>query len=251
MMKTMLITLLASIAALALPAQAANLIKNGSFEQAGTTGTGAFTQWSKTNVPTNQGADQPASVIGYNSNADYPTSAYGEAVSPDNTASGSPDAVGNFAAYFVGDFSVNEAINQLTYLKPGNYRVGFSYYLTANGLANINNSSFDATILDVTVASTQIDGNSPARTWNYASGVGKIVSTGWYKTSFVFNSNGFPAKDIVIDRVFATPTRDAATVVIPASLITSVPEPGTWAMLIAGFGLVGAANRRRKTVVAA
>jgi len=25
-----------------------------------------------------------------------------------------------------------------------------------------------------------------------------------------------------------------------------VPEPGTWAMLIAGFGLVGAAARRRR-----
>jgi hypothetical protein len=30
-----------------------------------------------------------------------------------------------------------------------------------------------------------------------------------------------------------------------------VPEPGTWAMLIAGFGMVGAARRRRRSVVAA
>ncbi|MCU0890517.1 MAG: PEPxxWA-CTERM sorting domain-containing protein [Sandarakinorhabdus sp.] len=30
-----------------------------------------------------------------------------------------------------------------------------------------------------------------------------------------------------------------------------VPEPGTWAMLIAGFGMVGAARRRRRAVVAA
>lgn len=30
-----------------------------------------------------------------------------------------------------------------------------------------------------------------------------------------------------------------------------VPEPGTWAMLISGFGLVGAAARRRRAVVAA
>lgn len=27
-----------------------------------------------------------------------------------------------------------------------------------------------------------------------------------------------------------------------------VPEPGTWAMLIAGFGLVGAAARRRRNI---
>jgi hypothetical protein len=30
----------------------------------------------------------------------------------------------------------------------------------------------------------------------------------------------------------------------------AVPEPATWAMLIAGFGLTGAAMRRRKTRVA-
>jgi hypothetical protein len=31
----------------------------------------------------------------------------------------------------------------------------------------------------------------------------------------------------------------------------AVPEPASWAMLIAGFGLVGAAARRRRTVIAA
>jgi hypothetical protein len=33
--------------------------------------------------------------------------------------------------------------------------------------------------------------------------------------------------------------------------VMAVPEPASWAMLIAGFGLVGAAARRRRTVVAA
>jgi hypothetical protein len=35
------------------------------------------------------------------------------------------------------------------------------------------------------------------------------------------------------------------------SLTLGVPEPASWAMLIAGFGLVGAASRRRRGVVAA
>jgi hypothetical protein len=34
------------------------------------------------------------------------------------------------------------------------------------------------------------------------------------------------------------------------SLTPGIPEPGTWAMLIAGFGLVGAAARRRRAVAA-
>jgi hypothetical protein len=241
---------IAAIAAASPAAAITNLIKNGSFEQAGTTGTGAFPGWTKTNVPTNIGVDQPASVIVYNSTADYPTSAYGEAVTPDNAVSASPDAVGNHGAYFVGDLSVNESIGQLTYLGLGNYRVGFSYYLTANGLANINNSSFSATILGVPVASTMITGSSTAQTWLYASGVGNISAAGWYNTAFVFNSNGDPAKDIVIDRVFAVRTLDPATVFIPPSPV-SVPEPATWALLLTGFGMVGAASRRRKTVVAA
>nr|WP_310522217.1 choice-of-anchor C family protein [Polymorphobacter sp.] len=33
--------------------------------------------------------------------------------------------------------------------------------------------------------------------------------------------------------------------------LNAVPEPATWAMLIAGFGLVGVAARRRRSVVAA
>lgn len=35
------------------------------------------------------------------------------------------------------------------------------------------------------------------------------------------------------------------------SFTAAVPEPGTWAMLIVGFGMVGVAARRRKTAVAA
>jgi hypothetical protein len=37
----------------------------------------------------------------------------------------------------------------------------------------------------------------------------------------------------------------------PAPLPPSIPEPGTWAMMIAGIGLVGLARRRRPIVVAA
>lgn len=250
-MKTlMLVSGLLAIGATATPAAAVNLIKNGSFEAAGTTGTGAFTNWTKANMPTNVGVDQPASVIRYNSTANYPVSAYGEAVTPDNAVSASTDAVGGFGAYFVGDLSRNEAISQLTYLGVGNYRVGFSYYLTANGLANVGNSSFDAKIIGIPVAFTTITGASPSKTWQYASGVASISLAGYYQTSFVFNSNNNPSKDIVIDRVFAEATRDPATVIIPPTP-TFVPEPATWAMLVIGFGLVGGTARRRKRIVAA
>jgi hypothetical protein len=41
---------------------------------------------------------------------------------------------------------------------------------------------------------------------------------------------------------------DAGQVVNPPG---GIPEPATWAMLIAGFGLVGAAARRRRAALAA
>jgi hypothetical protein len=227
-----------------------NLIQNGSFEL-GAVGTGGFTGWTRTNVPDNRPSqDQPASVIAYNSNAAYPTGAYGERVTADNAVSLSPDAVGSKAAYFVGDFSQDEALRQLTYLGVGNYRVGFSYYLTQNGLANRGNSRFDATIIGIPVASTMIDGNSIAKAWRYASGVGQITRAGYYDTAFLFNSNLAPSKDIVIDRVFAIATSDVADVVIPPTPI-AVPEPAAWAMLVVGFGLVGLGSRRRRPMVAA
>lgn len=100
-----------------------------------------------------------------------------------------------------------------------------------------------------TIVSTSITNASPAQTWLYASGVGAITKAGYYKTAFVFNSNAFPSKDVVIDRVFAIATTYQADVIIPETRI--VPEPQTWALMIVGFGLVGVAARRRKAIVAA
>lgn len=245
----MRLLMLAAVAAgfTATPALAVtNLIRNGSFEQAGTTGPGAFTGWTRTNTPDRSPSqDVPAIVINYDIAASYANGgAFGELVTPDNVAnSGSPDAVGTRAAYFVGDFSFDETLSQLTFLRSGNYRVGFSYYLTQNGLNNAGNASLDVTILGIPVASTMITGSSVARTWFYATGVGQIVSPGFYQTALVFNSNGFPSKDVVVDRVFAFATTDPATTVIPA-----LPEPGTWAMLVVGFGFIGFGLRRRRAV---
>ncbi|MEI6487225.1 MAG: PEPxxWA-CTERM sorting domain-containing protein [Sphingomonadales bacterium] len=249
MMRLMAAALAASLLMAGSASATTNLLKNGSFEQAGTTGTGAFTGWTKSNTPSNIGPDQPASVIAYNSGASYPDSAYGESVFPDTTTSASPDAIGGHAAYFVGDYSVNETLSQFTYLKAGNYRIGFSYFLTQNGLNNPNNASLDATIIGIPVASTSINNSSTARNWVYATGVGQISRAGYYRTALVFNSNGYPSKDVVIDRVFAITTNDPATVIIPPTP-SFVPEPASWAMLIMGFGLIGAVSRRRRVALA-
>ena len=243
---TVAAVLLAAASVAAPAAAVTNLIKNGSFE-AGAVGTNGFTDWTKTNIP----ASQRASIINYNSTASYPNGAFGESVFADNSVSASPDAVGGKAAYFVSDVAVNESISQLTYLRAGNYRLGFSYFLTANGLANPGNSSFQATIIGAPVAATAIIANAPGRVWINVSGVGQITQAGYYTTAFVFNSNlGGASKDIVIDRAFAVATTDPATIIIPPNP-TIIPEPANWMLLLLGFGLVGAVARRRKAAVAA
>ncbi|WP_017667091.1 esterase-like activity of phytase family protein [Sandarakinorhabdus sp. AAP62] len=55
---------------------------------------------------------------------------------------------------------------------------------------------------------------------------------------------------LVPSRLYSFAVTGADVALFDASLI-GVPEPASWAMLIAGFGLVGAAARRRRATVAA
>lgn len=80
--------------------------------------------------------------------------------------------------------------------------------------------------------------------------------TGWIKSTYTITADGmyflkFGASnfgDFVVDTGLAF-----TGVVLDGTIVDPpvIPEPGTWAMLIAGFGLVGAAARRRKAATAA
>jgi hypothetical protein len=226
--------------AVSVPAFAvSNLILNGSFE------TGDFTGFTHTGIP----SDSPAVVLLYNNAAGYGQGggAYGEAVPTDN-ASGSlsTDTVGTHAAYFSTDEATGETISQLTPLFAGNYEVGFDAYLPQNGFNNPNDATFSGQIIGVTVASftaSQIG----ATQWFHFSGVAGVTAPGFYKTSFTFNAFGVPAKDVVIDRVYAIPTLSPSTVIIPATPTAPLPEPAVWGLMVVGFGLVGSSLRRRTT----
>jgi hypothetical protein len=76
-------------------------------------------------------------------------------------------------------------------------------------------------------------------------------------TAFDLASIGFALpvralKIVGLDNFGGSPGFDVAFVqVLPGSVGPAVPEPASWAMLIAGFGMVGAMRRRRAHHVAA
>jgi hypothetical protein len=217
---------------LAAPASAAvNLVSNGSFED-------GLTGW------TIGGADAqgyPPVAIFYGAAQPYPDGAFGEAVPQNDAPTNSPDAVGERAAYFVSDFATGQSLTQSVFLTAGTYQIGFSVYAPQNGYNNRNDAFFSGTIAGETLASYAVS-TGPATTWQTFAGSTDILVDGFYEVAFVFDTAGFPAKDVVIDQVYIIAGNPA---------LPGIPEPATWGMMILGFGLVGAASRRRKASVLA
>lgn len=194
-----------------------NLVNNGSFEA-------GLANWT---IGGSDGQGFPPVAIFYNNNSAYPIGAFGEAVPPDNSVSLSPDAVGGRAAYFVTDLARAQSLSQTIFLTPGRYEFGFSAFAPQNGFNNAGDARFQATILGTSVANYLVS-TGPVRTWQAFTGQTTIQTAGLYTVNFQFDTNLTPSKDVVIDRVY----------------VAAVPEPASWAMLIAGFGLVGLLRRR-------
>jgi hypothetical protein len=216
---------------LSAPALAANLVSNPSFES-------GLAGWTVGGIDT-QG--YPPVAIFYGVGAGYPTGAFGEAVPVDNAAGSlSPDAAGARGLYFVSDFTVGQKVSQTIFLKPGNYQIGFSVYAPDNGYSNAGDARFSGTIAGVTLADYLVS-EGPRTTWQHYGGTATVVATGLYEVAFLFDTNLFPSKDVVVDRVYVLAGGGGGPE------LPIVPEPATWAMLIAGFGLVGAAARARRS----
>ena len=216
-----------ALAMSASPASAAdNLLNNGSFEN-------GFTGWTVNLGPPPQGT-APV-VITYNQASDYPTGAFGEAVGTNNVASASPDAVGSRLAYFSSDTANPHTLSQLVNLVAGvRYNIGFDYYAPANGINNPFDASLGFLVNGVPVGATLMAGSpsgTPAQTWLNFSTSFVAQSTGAQNIAFQFNGGGVTAADFGIDRVYLT---------------AAVPEPGTWALMLLGFGAVGASMRRAR-----
>lgn len=209
-----------------------NLLVNGSFE------TGNFSGWTLTNSESSSGPGSALPVvIAYNQASGYPTGAFGESIPTDNAPGNpSPDAAGRYGAYFVSDFANPQSISQTVTLLAGtSYTFGFDIFKPANGDSNANGATFTAMLNGSPFASFTAS-SLPVTTWQTFSGFNSFVATTTGPFTFNFTSNGFPAKDFVVDRVYLTETDS----------IGAVPEPASWAMMLGGFGIMGAALRRRR-----
>jgi hypothetical protein len=88
-----------------------------------------------------------------------------------------------------------------------------------------------------------------------------LLSSTYTFSSFIGGTTPFTASSIALQAnsttsfgfQIGTPSRDNAGPLLDSVTLTrnAVPEPQSWAMLIAGFGLVGAVARRRKVAAAA
>jgi hypothetical protein len=199
---------------------ATNLITNGSFES-------GLSGWT---VSGSVGDAYPASVITYNSATAYPTGAFGEAVPVDNAVNIGPDAAGTRALYFVSDFSSQVVSQSVTVATAGTYTFGLDLYLPANGYANAVNATVGIALGSNNLGTYSLS-SLAATTWLPGTSTG-FLAAGTYNVALSFTSNGKPAKDIVIDKVY---------------LVSSVPEASTTAMLLAGLAGLGVVAKRRKT----
>jgi len=151
------------------------------------------------------------------------------------TTNPSPDAAGSLAAIFQTDTGFNILSQAVSLIAGHTYSLGFDYI--GAGYQNPNRYAFTLTLdgQPLTTLTPDIVSNSQ---WATAALSTTATSTGAATLGFVFNGYGNYSKDIAIDRVYLIDT-------------SAVPEPATWAMTIGGFGLIGAALRRKRRTGAA
>lgn len=97
---------------------------------------------------------------------------------------------------------------------------------------------------------------------SFADFTGTTLTVGAFYTALISTSNSFWGVDASVDlfaggQAYLTdsvtgliPDRDLIFEVSGSTAVPGIPEPASWALLIAGFGLVGAAMRRRSLAAA-
>jgi hypothetical protein len=161
--------------------------------------------------------------------------------------------------------SITAGSHALTYYNPAYLQDGpLSRIVNATGDANgatgevttfettFNLTGYDAT--NATLSGQALFDNSGTVSLNGTqiasiTGFGSLAPFGTNANLFVAGINHLDFTLINVDGPDAFQV--AGLTVTAAPLAGAVPEPASWALMVAGFGLVGAAARRRKTTTVA
>lgn len=224
------------------PAQAVELLQNGGFESGFAEGGGDF--WSK--GPADALSGGLISTTG--ATAFYLQSGQAVVLGPDSTlveVAGDPYAINyrqregaQFAVLMAGDQDVFTTVSQ-SFTVNGRARFrGFAAFL-GRDYAEFDDSAY-----------VKIFGPDSSETPLFSASIASLGDYGytpWTSLLAVVEGDGvFTVEAGVVNRLDEeNPSR---LLLDGFSVTTSVPEPATWAFMIAGFGAAGAALRRRAAV---
>ena len=244
MNKTFAFAALTAAALIAAPASASvNLVTNGGFETvAGSQSASNFTLGFSPNATL--GSWSSASS-GYNLLFHSPIANSSSALSPYpggqeflQASTASPTG-GNFVV-LDGDVNVRGALSQTI----NGLTVGMGYLLTFDWGAGQLASRTGATTEQLQVSFGGQTYLTPILN-NASAGF-----SGWNSAAFNFTATS--TSQVLSFLSLGTPSGLPPVALLDSVSVQAVPEPATWAMMLLGFGMVGAATRyrRRKTTVA-
>ncbi|WP_235902800.1 PEPxxWA-CTERM sorting domain-containing protein [Sandarakinorhabdus oryzae] len=228
------LALAVAAATAAVPATAANLITNGDFE-AGNTGFTSGYAYSPGGNSTEGQYTVRSNPFPWNSafvsRGDHTTGTglmyvgNGAPTLGDIVWQSSTIAIAANTNYFFEAFAMNVCCS---FVLPGNSDPNFTFRISLDGGAPTD-------LATLTIPANQ------AGTWfglstSFNSGTATTVQLSLINANNLRQGNDFAVDDITLS------TR---------SVVNGVPEPSSWAMLLAGFGAVGGLMRRRRTVAAA
>jgi hypothetical protein len=215
-MKQLKLLLLAATACASFSAGATNLIANGGFEDGSSAGYATF---SSDYTKAGNLYDPAIVTIGGNPNSFHGSWASFGALEGDNML------------IVNGGTNINSNLvwSQTLSLGAGTYDFSAAAASTYSG--NPSNIVFVATIggNDYTLGGAQL--GSTTGQWDTISGTLNLQNAASVQIKLLNNSTDYSGNDFAVDKI---------------SLTSAVPEPETYAMLLAGLGLVGFAARRRK-----